>query len=594
MNRLLSETPDAAAFPGGAAITFTYTDNGQRATMMDENGLTTFTYDERDRLLSKATPDGTLVYTYDAAGNLLSTTSSNVNGVAVSYQYDVLNRLSAAGDENFTPPATHTYGYDAVGNLDNVVYANGVTHFWSYDNRNRLENLVVTDVSDIAIASFNYALDLVGNRTQMAELSGRVVDYAYDKLYRLTDEVISSGVGPTGAVNYQYDAVGNRLNRTSTLAGQTNQAFGYDDNDRILTDTFDNNGNTIASDDNTDEYDFKNRLVRRTKTDGTTIDIIYDGGGNRVAKTVTPLGGPSVTTKYLVDTNNLTGFAQVFEEIENGTVVSVYTYALDLISIDQDVGGQFEISYYLYDGLGSVRGLTDLNSNLTDTYTYDAFGNPLTVTGLTPNNYRFTGEQLDPNLGLYFLRARYLNTQTGRFHTLDTFGGRRGEPFSLHKYLYANANPVMFIDPSGKLQLSEISGALNLAVRFTARLAKPVIRLGRKVFNKYGKFIAKRCANIRDLYKAAQLSAKAFPSKLPGQSLSFYEIGRSFKIAEAEGRRFYLLIKCDRFMKFHPDPKRRPKRPLKVVIRGHEIALREANKSIDNYNKKIRLLSILN
>ncbi len=195
MNRLLSETPDAVAFPGAAAITFTYTATGQRATMSDVNGLTTFSYDERDRLLSKATPDGTLVYTYDAAGNLLSTTSSNVNGVAVSYQYDALNRLSAAGDENFTPPATHTYGYDDVGNLQNLQYANGVTHFWSYDNRNRLDNLVVTDVSDIAIASFNYALDLVGNRTQMAELSGRVVGYTYDKLYRLTDEAIGGVLG---------------------------------------------------------------------------------------------------------------------------------------------------------------------------------------------------------------------------------------------------------------------------------------------------------------------------------------------------------------------------------------------------------------
>ncbi len=472
MNRLLSETPDAAAFPGGAAITFTYTDNGQRATMTDENGLTTFTYDERDRLLTKATPDGTLTYSYDAAGNLLSTSSSNTNGVAVSYQYDVLNRLSAAGDENFTPPATHTYGYDDVGNLENLEYANGVTHFWSYDDRNRLENLVVTDVSDIAIASFNYALDLVGNRTQMAELSGRVVDYTYDKLYRLTDEVISGGVGPTGAVNYQYDAVGNRLNRISTLAGQTNQAFVYDANDRILTDTFDANGNTIASGGNTDEYDFKNRLIRRTEINGTTIDIIYDGDGNRVAKTVTPLGGPSVTTRYLVDTNNLTGFAQVLEEIESGAVIRVYTYGLDLISVDQLNGVTFEISYYLYDGLGSVRGLTDLNSNLTDTYDFDAYGNLLFQAGNgTPNTYLFAGEQFDENLGMYYLRARYLNTDSGRFHTVDSFEGSNRDPISLHKYLYVSANPVNNIDPSGFFQLVEAQVAISVGVTFAVNLA---------------------------------------------------------------------------------------------------------------------------
>ncbi len=328
----------------------------------------------------------------------------------------------------------------------------------------------------------------------------------YDKLYRLTDEVIGGGVGPTGAVNYQYDAVGNRLSRTSTLAGQTNQAFGYDNNDRILTDTFDNNGNTVASNGNTDEYDFKNRLIRRTQADGTIIDILYDGDGNRVAKTVTPFGGQSAATKYLIDTNNLTGFAQVLEEIESGAVVRVYTYGLDLISIDQDTGGQFEISYYLYDGLGSVRGLTDLNSNLTDTYTYDAFGNPLTATGTTPNNYRFTGEQLDPDLGLYFLRARYLNPETGRFHTLDTFEGFNQDPLSLHKYLYANVNPVNFTDPTGKFSLAEIQS--NLAA-FGNLLKISVINIGRFLAVKFNTSLLN--IGVRILLRTGQISSK-FPS----------------------------------------------------------------------------------
>jgi hypothetical protein len=48
---------------------------------------------------------------------------------------------------------------------------------------------------------------------------------------------------------------------------------------------------------------------------------------------------------------------------------------------------------------------------VTDTYDYDAFGNLIHSTGTTPNNYLFAGEQFDPDLNLYYNRARYLNMQ---------------------------------------------------------------------------------------------------------------------------------------------------------------------------------------
>ncbi|WP_278244706.1 papain fold toxin domain-containing protein [Ruminococcus flavefaciens] len=58
------------------------------------------------------------------------------------------------------------------------------------------------------------------------------------------------------------------------------------------------------------------------------------------------------------------------------------------------------------------------------------------------------GEQLDSATGLYYLRARYMDPSTGVFTTMDTYQGSVFDPVSLHKYLYANANPVMNSDPS--------------------------------------------------------------------------------------------------------------------------------------------------
>ena len=98
----------------------------------------------------------------------------------------------------------------------------------------------------------------------------------------------------------------------------------------------------------------------------------------------------------------------------------------------------------------------------TDTYDYDAFGNSFTVSGSTPNNYLYRGEQFDPDLGLYYLRARYYNPLTGRFMSRDPNKGNRFDPRSLHKYLYAGGDPVNLLDPTGRDDEEE-EGAFDLS-----------------------------------------------------------------------------------------------------------------------------------
>jgi RHS repeat-associated protein len=182
-----------------------------------------------------------------------------------------------------------------------------------------------------------------------------------------------------------------------------------------------------------------------------SIAMVYDGDGNRVAKTV---GG--ATTSYLVDTNSVTGFSQVLEEMQGGSVVRVYSYGFQLLNERQTVNGSAMTSFYGFDGHGSVRFLMDSTGAVTDTYDYDAFGNLVGLTGTTPNNYRFAGEQFDPDLNLYYNRARYLDATSGRFWTMDERYGSDLAPLRLHKYLYAGANPVGNVDPSGYLFLSSL------------------------------------------------------------------------------------------------------------------------------------------
>jgi RHS repeat-associated protein len=242
-------------------------------------------------------------------------------------------------------------------------------------------------------------------------------------------------------------------------------SYSYDANDRLSTDTYDNDGNTISSGSTANTYDFENRML----THGA-VSIAYDGDGNRVSETV---GG--TTTKYLVDTLNPTHLPQVLDEVVNGFVTRTYAYGLQRISENQQISGTWTPSFYGYDGHGNVRFLTNSAGAITDTYTYDAFGMQIARTGTTPNVFQYTGEWLDSNLGLYYLRARYLNQATGRFWSRDPVEGKKCCGLSWNPYIYVKQNPVNEIDPTGRDYIEYLAGVLEesvAVVRATATIVR--------------------------------------------------------------------------------------------------------------------------
>jgi YD repeat-containing protein len=83
---------------------------------------------------------------------------------------------------------------------------------------------------------------------RLASVSGRTVNYGYDDLYRLTSETIAGAASQNGNISYQYDSVGNRHQRNSTLpAIPATGLLNYDANDRTATDPYDPNGNVWLS-----------------------------------------------------------------------------------------------------------------------------------------------------------------------------------------------------------------------------------------------------------------------------------------------------------------------------------------------------------
>ncbi len=173
--------------------------------------------------------------------------------------------------------------------------------------------------------------------------------------------------------------------------------------------------------------------------------MVYDGDGDRVSETAA-----GVTTKYLVDTLNPTGYSQVLDELVSGAVTKTYTYGLQRISENQLVSGAWTPTFYGYDGHGNVRFTTNAAGTVGNTYQFDAFGMSIASSGTIANAYLYSGERFDSSLSLYHLRARYYNTLTGRFETMDPVAGKIFDPKTLHKYVYAGNNPVNRSDPTGQ------------------------------------------------------------------------------------------------------------------------------------------------
>jgi RHS repeat-associated protein len=236
--------------------------------------------------------------------------------------------------------------------------------------------------------------------------------------------------------------------------------------------SYDAGGNLKARSDGTRtdtfEYDFEGRLVAAdVQTGGLPgpVSFTYDADGIRTGKAV---GG--VATTYLTDRTR--PIAQVLVENAGGVETS-YTLGDDRIAIVRPgLGARF----YQRDGQHSIRQLTDAAGAVTDSYTYDAFGVLLASAGSTPNEFLYTGEQLDPNVGFYYLRARYYAQALGRFITPDPLRGSIFDPVSLHRYLYASADPVNRHDPTGETSLlieriivgiivGTLVGLVGLAVR---------------------------------------------------------------------------------------------------------------------------------
>ncbi|MES1240686.1 MAG: RHS repeat-associated core domain-containing protein [Acidobacteriota bacterium] len=452
-NRLLSRSSSSGS--GGSSASFTYTASGQRETAVDARGTTRYAYDSRDRLTALTYPDGRqLAYTYDLQGNRTSLVAQlGSTRLATVYTYDALNRLATVTD----PQArVYAYDYDGNGNRTGLSYPNGTATAFGYDPLNRLTDLTTKTAADTVVQAYAYTLGPAGNRTRIDEVDGTVRSYGYDALYRLTGDVVARAGVPVYSRSFAYDAVGNRLRQTHTGEDQgiVTTDYAYDSRDRLTLEgarasTWDANGNrTARTGEATYAWDSEDRLQSVTLADGRVVLHTYDADGVLVRTETRAPDGTAKVTDYLVDTSG--PLSQIVAESAGGALAAFYVRGDDLLATMRPAsGGAWESRFHHADGLGSIRALTDDTGTVTDRYAYTAFGELISHTGADANTFRFAGETQETVSGLYSLRARWLSPGDATFVSMDPLPGRSGDPRSLHKYLYAGADPLNRVDPGG-------------------------------------------------------------------------------------------------------------------------------------------------
>ena len=173
-------------------------------------------------------------------------------------------------------------------------------------------------------------------------------------------------------------------------------------------------------------------------------------------------------TEYVNDTNR--EYAQVLMAYNINTDFDTESYAYagnqrlsrnNIWNEARDVNHD-EMSYYLYDGRGSVTANTWYNGMVTDVYQYDPYGQVTLGSTKHTDFYGYNAESYNPNTGLEYLRARYYNAEEGRFFQEDTYLGDITDPLTLNRYAYVKNSPLNYVDPSGnKINEGELREKLN-------------------------------------------------------------------------------------------------------------------------------------
>ena len=145
--------------------------------------------------------------------------------------------------------------------------------------------------------------------------------------------------------------------------------------------------------------------------------------------------------------------------------------------------------FYIRNVQNDVIGLHDSEGKVVVSYSYDTWGNIVSITGSLKdsvgkkNPYRYRGYRYDEETGLYYLQSRYYNGSWGRFINADAVIGQPGDILSFNMFAYCHNNPVNMSDESGYLP-KWLKKAAKVVKKTVSKVVKKVKAVANTVKNK--------------------------------------------------------------------------------------------------------------
>jgi len=331
--------------PDTGITTFTYDEANNRTSQTDANNITrSYGYDALNRLTSISYPNTefNITYTYDENNSnqhgIGRLTSQIDNSGTTHYAYDIRGNLTNVTTQRDTHTLTLDYRYNNTDQLTQITYPDGRTVDYSYDTAGNISQVTTTDsqahtqtilsnmhyqpfgpmtsqtlgngltanqlidqdyrqasLSTAGVLERGYGFDANSNIISISDLidANNSQRFHYDMLNRLTyaDNTYY------GSIDYHYDAVHNRTQKTTLINALTlNEDYQYAiDSNQLHTKTagtvtnyhYDANGNITDNGIYQFIYGDDNRL-QQVQQNGQTIAFYrYNAQGQRTSKTLT-------------------------------------------------------------------------------------------------------------------------------------------------------------------------------------------------------------------------------------------------------------------------------------------------------------------
>lgn len=457
------EMPDqiyGVTWNGEEKVNYTYDSLGRLTNKVVGGNIpqplnTTYTYVDVDdtkttTLLSEISTEGfTHSYTYDELGNI---TSIDLNEDEFSsYEYDALNQLVRANDDQQHKTFTYEYVNGNIKYVHEYAYTTGTlpatplkTTEYHYDDE--VWSDVLTGVSQYSYNTSNVSTYGLRNNS-----SSSIEEYARS--------ILGDDLGDYEIVDFGSKAL---LSPQSESSGVSTYSLPRSTN---LDYTYSVESDEIGNITNIDgiEIEWNGRRAVGVQKGNNTITYEYNIDGQRVSKTVN-----GVKTEYFYNGDILAG-----QKTGNDTVIFMYDNNGDIFGFNYN-GEEY---YYVKNAQNDVVLILNGDRTAAVIYMYDAWGNITgaldlsvdRISNINPITYR--SYYYDIEMGVYYLNSRYYAPLICRFMSADSLVDNRGM-VTQNLFQYCANNPVMYSDTSGHA-LESIFDVVTLCISIVDVIANP-------------------------------------------------------------------------------------------------------------------------